>query len=463
VSDNALVNDLKEFQNSLGGLVDSIYNFGQTRGDANGVQLSQIDTLYINNRWYLISNYRQLLSQIYVEHGIIQTLVDQPVDDGFRAGFEIKSSQLDANDIEKILIYCERHRVIDSIMQGVKWGRLFGGGGILIITNENPRTPFDIRRLNDRTPLEIRPVDMWELYSDRQNIEGRTMLETDEGDVLDDGSDEFYDYYGHKIHHTRVHRITGKAPPSFIRPRLRGWGMSEVEKVVRSLNQYMKNQDVVFDLLDEAKIDVYKIKGFNSALATANGTRRVSERIQHANVLKNYNHALTMDAEDDYIQKQVTFSGLAEVLVQIRQGIAADLKMPMTKLFGISSAGFSSGEDDIENYNSMIESEVRAKTKFLVVDMLQIVCQKLFGFVPDDLMIEFNPLRILNAKEEEEVKNHQFNRVMSSYQSGLIDALETKEAINKDWLLPIEVDESKDALPPLGQDFVTPQGDKVEG
>ena len=31
-----------------------------------------------------------------------------------------------------------------------------------------------------------------------------------------------------------------------------------------------------------------------------------------------------------------------------------NLKMPITKLFGISAAGFSSGEDDIENYNSMI-------------------------------------------------------------------------------------------------------------
>jgi len=186
---------------------------------------------------------------------------------------------------------------------------------------------------------------------------------------------------------------------------------------------------------------------------TSGGTEGVSKQIQSANMIKNYNHALTMDVEDDYIQKQVNFTGLSDVLIQIRQGIAADLKMPVTKLFGISSAGFNSGEDDIENYNSMIEGEIRAKCKFVVVDMLSLCCQKLFGFIPEDLMITFNPLRILNAKEEEEVKNAQFNRTMSSYQSGLITDKEAKAALNKDSLLPVEVDETVAAMEPIDGQF----------
>lgn len=150
-----------------------------------------------------------------------------------------------------------------------------------------------------------------------------------------------------------------------MRNRFRGWGMSELEKLMRSLNQYLKNQDLIFELLDEAKIDVYKIKGFNAALLNSAGTQNVAKRIQSANMIKNYQSALTMDLEDEYEQKQITFTGLAEMLVQIRQGIAADLKMPVTKLFGISAAGFNSGEDDIENYNAMIEGEIRSRLKNL--------------------------------------------------------------------------------------------------
>lgn len=439
-------------QNSLNDLVSTLYATGTAPYAQGGVQLSQTDTMFINNRWYLLSNFRQLLSQSYVEHGIIQTLVDQPVDDAFRSGFEIKSGQLSGDDVEKLMVFVERNRIINTIMQSLKWARLYGGGAIIIVTDQDPTTPLNLEAINEKTPLELISADMWELYGTVMNIPD-VQLDNDTVKLRPDM--EFYDYYGKKIHHTRVYKLTGKEAPSFIRPRLRGWGMSELERLVRSINQYMKNQDVVFDLLDEAKVDVYKMKGFNTALMNKDGTSKVATRIQSSNMLKNYNHALTMDADDDYIQKQVTFTGLSEVLNQIRQGLAADLKMPLTKLFGISAAGFSSGEDDIENYNSMIESEIRSKSKFVVVDMLTIACRKVFGFSPDDLMIKFNPLRILNAKEEEEVKDRQFNRVVNSYTSGLMDGKEAKEAINKAALLPIDIDATLDAQEPIDGDFST--------
>lgn len=447
--DNTTIN------NSLTSLVSSLH--GQSMfGGISGVQLSQSDTMFINNRWYLISNFRQLLSQTYAEHGIVQTLVDQPVDDAFRAGFEIDTNgQLSEDDVKELETYLERHNVISSLMQSMKWARLFGGGAIILITDQPADTPFKVSDLNKDSPIEFRSVDMWELYHTEANIEG----DTEVGGM--DWDNEFFDYYGKKIHKSRVYKIRGKEPPSFIRPRLRGWGMSELERLVRSINSYLKNQDVIFDLIDEAKIDIYKMKGFNSALMTEGGTAGVAKRIQHSNTIKNYQNALTMDADDDYQQKQVTFAGLSEILIQIRQGIAADLKMPMTKLFGISSAGFNSGEDDIENYNSMLEGEIRAKAKFMVVDMVAIACQKLFGFVPDTLTIDFNPLRILNAEQEEAVKNHQYNRLMSAYQAGAIDRKTWAEGINRDNLLPVSVDENADALPPLEGEFLTGDGEKV--
>jgi phage-related protein (TIGR01555 family) len=231
--------------------------------------------------------------------------------------------------------------------------------------------------------------------------------------------------------------------------------MSEMERLIRSINSYLKNQDVVFELLDEAKIDVYKMNGFNNALLNADGTRMIAQRVQGANQVKNFQHALVMDKDDEYEQKQIAFSGLGDILTQIRQGVAADVKMPMTKLFGTSAAGFSSGEDDIENYNSMIKNQVQAKTKHLIVQMLQICSQIKFGFMPDDLKIEWKSLRILGADEEEKVKDSQFNRVMSAYQSGLIPAEEAKKSINKGSLLPVEIDVDIPASEPIAGDFAT--------
>ena len=113
----------EELLNSLSDLCASVANatpFAMQLGD----QLSLTDTLFANNRWYLLSNLRHLITQLYVEHGIVQTLVDQPVDDAYRAGFEIKSSQLDGDDIEQLQLFIDRNNVIANLMQAIKWGRL---------------------------------------------------------------------------------------------------------------------------------------------------------------------------------------------------------------------------------------------------------------------------------------------------------------------------------------------------
>lgn len=443
----------ESFVNSLSGLNDQLNSGGFEFPTIGGPQISSGNTLWDNCRWYLISNFRQLLSQVYAEHGIVQTLVDQPVDDAFRAGFELKSSQLDANDIEQIIAYMETPQgeetplgtPLHNIMQAIKWGRLYGGGAVIPFTNQNPSKPLNIAAIGPNDPLEFRGCDMWELFFAVQNTAASVQV----GGALGANMGEFYDYYGSQVHKSHVFRIIGKEAPSFLRPRLRGWGMSELERLIRSLSQYLKNQDLIFQLLDEAKVDVFGIEGFNNSLLNSAGTDQIARRIQLSNRSKSFNSALVMDAKDKYEQKQITFAGLAEVLLQIRQGIAADLKMPMTKLFGISSAGFNSGEDDIENYNGMIDGEIRSKNKWIVVKVAKIICQKLFGFYPEDLTAEFNPLRILNAKEEEEVKDSQWARTSAAYTLGLATDKETKQGINKHSLLGVELDESTDAQPPL--------------
>lgn len=429
------MNDDKELvstiENSLNSLVGAL---GAGAPNPFSQQLSQSTTLFLNLRWYMVSNNRQLLSQMYVEHGIIQTLIDQPVDDAYSTGFEIHSGQLDGNDIEELVAFMEETQAIHAVMQASKWQRLYGGGAVMVLTGPNYTTPLTIDQLKEGSLLEFVAVDLWELYN--------TILNPVPSDMQFEAMPEYFDYYGIRVHSSRVMIMKGKEAPSFVRPRLRGWGMSEVERMVRSMNSYLKNQDVVFELLDEAKIDVYKMKGFNAALMNKEGTNRIASRVQDANTIKNFQHALTMDTDDEYQQKQMSFAGLPDILTNIRQGIAADVKMPMTKLFGISATGFNSGEDDIENYNSMINSEIRAKSKYKVLQIIKICCQIKFGFIPDDLKITWNPLRELSATDEESVKTTKFNRVMSGFSSGLISAKEARESINKDHLLPVEIDES---------------------
>lgn len=428
--------DSPEVRAVANGLQEAI--FGWNPGSI-GSQLSQVDTLFINNRWYMLSNMRSVLSQSYVEHGLIQNLVNVPVDDGMRGGYEIKSGQLSPEQVEELLIYVDRHAINYSVIgQAMKWNRLFGGAGILILTAQKPDTPLDMASLEgEDSKLEFRAVDMWELFHDLQNTEG--VNPTGQGFLPEV---EYYNYYGIRVHRSRVLKLTGLQAPSFIRPRLRGWGFSVVESLVRAINQYLKSNDLSFEVLDEFKLDIFKIKNLNQTLMSADGTQKVQQRVSMANRQKNYQNAIVMDGEDGYEQKQLTFAGIADMMREFRVQIASDMRMPMTKLFGISSAGFNSGEDDIENYNAMVESEIRGKCKYEIISILELVCQKKFGFVPDDLQIEFRPLRMLSSEQQENVKTQKYTRLQGALATGAITLEEFRDSCNRDNLFPIQLEDS---------------------
>lgn len=395
--------------------------------------VSQATPMFTNLRWYLVSNFRQMLSEAYVELGLVQAIVDLPVDDALRGGVEIKSHQLSDEQIEELQISVDRDDDLTIAGQAAKWNRLFGGAGILVLTDQDPETPLELEHIGPDTPLEFRAVDMWELFWDKQNTEGYDP-------AIQSEDFEFYNYYGEQVHKSRVMRLKGITAPSFIRPRLRGWGFSVVEILVRSINQYLKATDVAYEVLDEFKVDIFKIKNLVSSLSSDVATQAIKRRVALANYQKNYQNAVTMDTEDDWDHKQLSFAGLAETMQQIRMQVASDMRMPLTKLFGISATGFNSGEDDIEVYNSMVESQVRNKIKYDVLRMLEIKCQKLFGYVPDDLSIEWKPLRVLSGEQEENVKTQKFTRLQSALQLGQISPEEFRAACNKGNLFDVMLD-----------------------
>lgn len=430
----------QEVTNSLSSVIASLGGYGL--GTAFGsTQVSQADTLFKNNRWYLVSNIRQVLSELYAEHGIVQTLVDLPVDDAFRGGLDIVCDEMEQEDIEDLNYRLEREGVLENYIQAKKWTRLFGGGALLIINNEDPKTPFDVKRVKEGDKIVFKPVDMWELYYGITNVKELS----DPGEI--DKNPDYYNYYGKQVHNSRVLRMEGKQAPSLIRPKLRGWGMSIIEPVVRSYNQYLKSVNLSFEVLDEFKVDIYGIEGFNTALMSPNGSDKVTKRVQMANFLKNYQNALVMDNKDKFESKQISFSGLAEIMREIRMQIAADLRMPLTKLFGMSAAGFNSGEDDIENYNAMVETEIRSKSRKDLLKLIEICCAMWFGYVPENIKIDFEPLRVLSAEQEENIKNNKLQRIITAMQAGLMTGLEAKQAVNKEMLLPISIDENDELIP----------------
>lgn len=433
--------------NDLSGLVDAVAPLGPY----NARTISMPYTLGESNAYTPLTLNRILLSYSFMTQGLVQTLVKQPVDDAFRGGIQISSDELSEDELSALTSALKKprrakrskafrrqlnpaaainlgHSDIRVVMDVLNWARLYGGAGLIVNTDQDFRTELDVDKIKQDSPLEFIAADRWELILSQTNI-------------YDDANPTPFNYYGLPLHRSRVVRVLGVEAPSYIRLRLQGWGMSEIERCIRAINSFVKFENLIFELIDEAKIDVYKILGFNDALLTDDGTANVKRRVDLANRLKNFQNALAMDKEDDYMQKQITWSGLAEIWQQLRMNLSSSLKIPLNKLFGESATGFGGGQDSMENYYSIVE-QVRTDAEPVMYEVIDLRCQQMFGYVPDYSMA-WAPLRIVSGVENEEIKTKKQARTMDLFQQRLITGVEASRILRGEGLLPIETEVSK--------------------
>lgn len=434
-----------KIENSLSGLAAGL---GGSQGLAGMSPLTSFNPTLQNNMYAPITLMWTNLMYMYKTHGLLQTAIDMPVLDALRGGIEIQSDgQLSADDIKILEDYLEENAILERIGDAFIWARLFGGGALIVNTQAESSEPLGDELIGG--DIEFYDASRWELTCERR--------------IPASGH---YGYYGKQLDASRVITILGKRAPWLIRAQLSDWGMSELERMIEDFNMFLRTRNVIYELLEEAKVDIYSLSGFREALVSSTGTALTTRRIQTMNQIKNFNNALILDKEDEYAMKQISFGGLAEMMKENRMGIASALRMPMSKLFGIPSTGFSSGQDDIENYNGMIESEVRQPMKQVIGKVLKLIIKHLFH---DDLdfSFNFNPLRVLSSTDEETIKTSQFNRIAALYDKNLMSSKEVGEAIKKENLISIPLEAEKGLLDdhpmPAGNEMLPPAGEGESG
>lgn len=424
----------KTINNSLSEMVAGVKVASMMTG---GSQLAGYGGIAYNNNYSLITLNRIILTYLYTSSGIFQTAINLPVQDALAKGIEIESGQMSSSEIDELLDFMESSGQWEALLNAWNWARLYGGSGLILNTNQDPEESLDFKKLN-RGPIEFYDADRWQFDNAHPNS-------GDFDEMLWGKPPDHLFLYGQKIHESRVIKIRGKRAPYYVRRQLRGWGMSEGERMIADLNLYLKTKNVLYEILDESKIDVYKIKGLAQKLINEAGTAAVTRRIQLANELKNYVNALVLDAQDEYEQKSLTFQGLAQISKENRIGICSALRMPETKLFGLSASGFNTGESDLENYNMMIESEVRSPMKPIIRQMIKISMFHLWGREAS-FKIKFPSLRVLSAEQEENIKDSQQNRTLQLYDRGLLDSKEVGEMLENNGVITIETKMTKGLL-----------------
>ena len=392
----------------------------------------------------LLSTKPQILTNTYKNNSFAQIAVDLPVQDAFRdGGFTLDSQTLSADELLELNDFMDDQGDKTTLKDVCRWGRLFGGGALIASVGKNQEIPLNIDSLYQKD-VEFLASDRWQCTP-----LGSSIYIADKFLLQDLNSKKFNDAI--TLHKSRLKLFIPKIEPYYVRNMLQGWGASIFEDIIPSLAQYIKANSVILELLDEAKIDILKVFGLADILGSQNGTAKVRERIKIFSEQKNFQSVGAMDAKDDYIQKQLNFGSLDQMIEKIMLLICSALRIPYSKVFGKGASGFSSGEDDLENYNGMVMSTIREPITPILKWMLDIRCMQLFGRKIDDLVINWKPLRVLNEVEQQNVRTQKINSYIQLCQLGIMTKKQVAEQLTTDKIIlfkPEEIDDINDEITP---------------
>lgn len=364
------------------------------------------------------------LTYFYKSNGFVQTAINQIVDDAFRNdGLIIDSKTLDTNELEELKQALIDNGDIDAIMDCIRWGQLYGGGVLIANTEQNYELPLNKQNLKGKK-LQFLASDRWQCIAD--NISPQLSKTFTLCDCLQDKAN------GIKVDKSRIEIFTGVKAPYQLRVQLQGWGLSIFEAVIPPLTQYLKAMGVTLELLDEAKIDVIKINELTNMLMSPNAMQKVRHRVDLVAANKNYKSSIVMDGLDGYEQKQINFGGLPEMITQIQYLVCSALKRPYSKIFGKGANGFSSGEDDLENYNTIVDSEIRRPATNLIKWVVNLRALQLFGRELTDFRPKWKPLRVMTEKEQAEINNRKLADYITLLEHQILTPQQVAEKLTED-------------------------------
>ncbi|WP_289135612.1 DUF1073 domain-containing protein [uncultured Brevibacillus sp.] len=370
----------------------------------------------------LSKNY-QLLNTLYREHWIIRKIIDAIPEDMTRNWITITST-MEPDSIRKIDKLWRVRRVKSKILEGLKWGRLYGGAvGLIMIDGHDDmlHQPLDFDLIMPGSFKGLMILDRWsgvypnsDLVSNIDDVEfglpESYQVTMDNGQTM-------------QVHHSRILRFSGRQLPHWEKIAETYWGASEVEVIFDELKKRDNTSWNIAQLIFLANLRVMKSEDLGEMLVI--GDQRMQTDIYNTLQAQNWlmsNMGLHLIGKNDEFQThQYSFSGLNDIYESFMLDIAGASQIPVTKLFGRSPAGMNAtGESDMQNYYEVVQHQQESTLGPILDKLLPVMCMYEFGVIPDDLDYTFNPIRTPDDEEVAELADKKTKSIIEVYNAGLI-------------------------------------------
>ena len=386
-----------------------------------GAQNVLSDSTYIFD---LLTRNRMKLEAMYRGSWIVGAAVDAVAEDMTRAGVNIKGSD-DPEAIQQIQSKLTRLGVWHSLLETIKWGRLYGGAiALIVIDGQDPATPLNVDTVGKDQFRGLKVFDRWQLQPSLQNM----VLEG-----MDYGLPEFYDVISNiatgqvsnlRIHHSRVIRQIGIQLPAMQAMTEQWWGESVIERMYDRLVSFDAATSGAANLIQKAHLRTVQIDKLREVLAAGGkAEENLLSMFHHMRMLQTNEGLTLLDKEDTFAAHSYTFSGLSDMILQFGQQIAGATGIPLVRLFGQSPAGLNStGESDLRMYYDNVAAQQESRLRDGMMKVLRVMHKSLFGVLPpDNFDFDFVPLWQTSTKEKADIATSITTTVATAYEKGIID------------------------------------------
>lgn len=372
----------------------------------------------------LLTRNRMKLEAMYRGSWIVGAAVDSVAEDMTRSGITIQADT-DPKQIQEMQTMLTRLGIWHSLLDAIKWGRLYGGAiAAIVVDGQDPSTPLNVSTISQNQFRGLRVYDRWSLQPSLQDV-----IE----DGMDAGLPKFYDVVsdinsgkvsGLKWHHSRVIRFIGVQLPLWQAITEQMWGESIIERMNDRLISFDTATAGAANLINKAHLRTVQIDKLREVLAAGGKAEENLLQMFHHMRMLQVNEGLTLlDKEDQFQAHSYTFSGLSDMILQFGQQISGATGIPLTRLFGQSPAGLNStGESDLRMYYDNIRAQQESRLRDGMLKILRVLHRSMFGVdAPQAMDFEFVPLWQTSQKEKADIMAVVTDSIVKAHDAGIID------------------------------------------
>ena len=330
----------------------------------------------------------QELVNLWNGSDIAKKIVELTPKEMFRCGYDLEGddvSESEANEFRDWLV--EMFAFDDTVLEGFRWGRLFGGGLLIMGLNDGREMWEPLDEKNIRSFDYLNWVDRRYAYAQSQYAQlnspnyGRVEVYLISNAIAGAGWNNYGDVRPippdtlkksganiSLVHESRCVRFDGNAADIVTRQRLAGWNWSVLQVVYDAMRQFEHAFDSASYLLSDASQGVFKLHGLLKAITTGQ-KQAIADRVMIMEQTRSVMRGVALDAgnsegkgSEEFTRIATTFGGVADMLDRMMLRLCAATGYPATELFGMSPAGLNAtGENDTRKWYDQIASLQRSE------------------------------------------------------------------------------------------------------